>query len=73
MNVEAQLRKTMRTDAGMRRLLDVIFGVGKYAYDPTEDVWVCPNKDHKGPGRGFIVVKRGGDWFTAVLPDEVLA
>ena len=73
MTVEAQLRKITSTDEGMGRFLDAALGVGNYAYDPTEDVWVSPNKDDKGPGRGFIVVKRGGDWFTAVLPDEALA
>jgi hypothetical protein len=52
----------------MIRLLDDIWGAGNYAYDRYEDVWVAPDRDYQGPGRGFIVVRRGGDWFAAIVP-----
>jgi hypothetical protein len=66
------LRETLRTDAGMTRFMDALFGEQGWVYDASEDVWVTPNKDHIGPGRGFLVVKRGGDWFGAVLPEPRL-
>jgi hypothetical protein len=67
--VRKALRKATSTDAGMRRFLDDLIGVGNYSYDPKEDVWIAPNSQHTGPGRGFIVIRRGGNWFSTVIPD----
>ena len=66
--IEAALRAETSTDEGMAEFLDALFGAGTWVYDPSEDVWVIPNQKHTGPGRGFVVVERGGTWFTAVLP-----
>lgn len=64
-----KLRKRLSTDEGMAKFLDALFGAGSWRYDAAEDVWVIPDKDYTGPGRGFVVVKRGGDWFRAVIPE----
>jgi hypothetical protein len=64
-----KFRKALSTDAEMARFMDALCGVGGWTYDASEDVWVSPDAKHVGPGRGFYVVKRGGDWFKAVLPD----
>lgn len=66
-----EIREKLSTDDGMIRFLDNLFGVGAWVYDTTEDVWVAVNKRHTGPGRGFTVVQRGGDWFDVVLPDAI--
>jgi hypothetical protein len=67
-----KIRKALLTDEAMIRLLDDLFGPENYTYDPRCDVWVTPDHDHTGPGRGFIVVQRGGDWQKVVLPTAVL-
>jgi hypothetical protein len=67
-----KIRKALATDEGMIRFLDDLFGRENYAYDPANDCWVMPDRDHTGPGRGFIVVQRGGNWFKAVLPAAVV-
>jgi hypothetical protein len=59
------------TVAGMTRLLDELVGRGNYTYDPVADVWVTPNPDYTGPGRGFILLQRGGFYSTVVLPDAL--
>ena len=73
---EKRLRNKMRnallTDEGMVRFLDDLFGREKHAYDPQNDVWVTLDRDHTGPGRGFIVVQRGGAWKKLVVPVGVL-
>lgn len=67
------MRRILSTDAGMARFLTDLVGAGNWTYDPGEDVWVVPDDKHTGPGRGYMVMKRGGDWFKAVLPDEVMS
>ena len=71
--VANRLQELLQTDEGMARFLDDLFGVGSYIFDPESDVWVVPDKDHCAPGRGFIIVERGGNWFKSVLPDAVLS
>jgi len=66
---EAELREMLLTDAGMARFLDRVVGVGAWVYDDHEDVWIVPEPQPAGAGRQFRIVKRGGDWFTATLPD----
>jgi hypothetical protein len=53
----------------MNRLMDGLFGCGNWIFDAAEDVWVTPNSD----GPGYIVVKRGGDWFVAVIPEGAMS
>jgi hypothetical protein len=67
-----KIRKALLTDAAMGRFLDDLFGRENYAYDSQNDVWVAPDRDHDGPGRGFIVVQRGGNWKKVVPPTTVL-
>jgi hypothetical protein len=67
-----KIRKVLLTDEAMVRILDDLFGRENYAYDPQNDVWVTPDRDHGGTGRGFIVVQRGGDWRKVVIPAAVL-
>jgi len=67
------LRRHLSKDSGMARFLDDLVGPGRWTYDATEDVWLVPDKDHHGPGRGYTVLKRGGNWFKSVVPDEVLS
>lgn len=56
----------------MTRFLDGLFGRENYTYDLQNDVWVTPDRDHRGSGRGLIVVQRGGDWRKVVIPTAAL-
>jgi hypothetical protein len=67
-----KIRDTLRTDHAMVRFLNDLFGAGNYVYDQKTDVLVAPDNDHAGPGRGFIVIERGGDWRKIVIPEAVL-
>jgi hypothetical protein len=73
MSARTELQKALSTNEGMTRYLDDLLGVGNYVYDPTADVWVAPDESYEGPGRGFIVMERGGFFSRAVLPDSVLS
>ena len=68
-----RIRRRVRTDAGMAGFLDKLVGSGNWSYDRDEDVWVVPDRRHTGPGRGFLIVQRGGDWFKSVLSDEAVS
>jgi hypothetical protein len=70
--IREEVRKAALTDDGMSRLLDYMFGHGNYTYDPDADVWVVPDADYAGDGRGLIVIRRGGSWYKAVIPEGVL-
>jgi hypothetical protein len=70
---ERRLRKALSTDEGITRFLDDLLGRGNYSYDAHEDVWVTPDDKHSGPGRGFVVIRRGGSWFTALFPERDLS
>lgn len=67
-----KIRKTLLNDDAMVCILGDLFGRKYYAYDPQNDVWVTPDRDHDGLGHSFIVVQRGGDWRKVVLPPTVL-
>jgi hypothetical protein len=67
-----KIHEALLTDEAMVCILDDLFGRENYAYDPQNDVWVTPDRDHDGPGRFFIVVQRGGDWRKVVIPAAVL-
>lgn len=71
--VRRRLAAETQTTEGMTRFLDHLLGPGNYVYDPDEDVWVTPDIHHTGPGRGYVVIKRGGSWFKAVLPGDTVA
>jgi hypothetical protein len=64
----ARIEAALQTDEGMSLYLTRLFGADSFAYDADEDVWVIPDASHQGPGRGFMIMRRGGHWFKAVLP-----
>jgi hypothetical protein len=64
----AQLEAALQSDEGMTLYLTRLFGANSFTYDADEDVWIVPDKTHSGDGRGFLVMRRGGHWFKAVLP-----
>ncbi len=67
--IEEVLRAKLQTDEGMAEFLDKLFGPNNWTYDAAEDVWVTPYPEHTGPGRRYIVIGRGGNWFKTVVPD----
>jgi hypothetical protein len=68
-----KIRRWLMTDAGMARFLDQHAGTGMWTYDRQTDCWIFrDDRLHHGPGRCFVVMRRGGDWHTHVLPEEVL-
>src|SRR5690242_18377175 len=68
-----RLQAMTSTKEGMERFLEQQFGAGNFQCDPTEDVWVVPDRKHRGPGRGFTIIRPDGTWFGAVVPDHVLS
>ncbi len=60
----AEIRALLMTDANMERFLDKLFGSSRWTYDMEQDVWIVTDSVHVGPGRGYIVMRRGGDWST---------
>ena len=82
MNRGQRRRKQPRLDAeelerrvtnAMAEIMDLTLGAGRWSYDASEDVWIAPDEKHKGPGRGFIIVRRGGAGFKTVLPDTAVS
>ena len=73
MSVRSELQKALSTNEGMNRYLDNLLGAGNYVYDPDGDVWITPDESHEGPGRGFIIMERGGYFSKAVLPEATLS
>ena len=67
-----KIPNALLSDAAMVRVLDGFFGRENYVYDPEADLWVASDRDHIGPGRGFIVVQRGCDWRKIVIPEGAL-
>jgi hypothetical protein len=62
---------SLSTDAGMAAYLTYHLGPAGWAYDPLADQWIVPvDFELDGPGRGFVVLRRGGDWRHVVLPPE---
>jgi hypothetical protein len=68
-----RLAEMTSTREGMERFLDQTLGIGNWSYDESEGVWVTPNHQHRGPGRGFYVIEQDGSWFTAVVGERELA
>lgn len=56
----------------METFLARVFGPGKVVYDPATDLWIARDKKHRGPGFGFIAIRRGKSCFTGVIPTESL-
>jgi hypothetical protein len=71
--VRAAVRRKLSTKAGMAAFLNQHVGREKWVYDADSDCWVFANPRHSGPGRGFVVIRRGGDWHTHVLPEDALS
>ena len=67
------LGKRLHTDTGMAELMDATFGSAGWVYEAPNDLWIAPDPRYEGEGRGFYVVRRGGDWIKSVLPDRVLS
>jgi hypothetical protein len=61
--------KILQDTGNMKRFMDGLFGQGNWAFDAAEDVWVTPNSH----GPGYIVVKRGGDWFVSAPPKGAMS
>ena len=67
------LGKRLHTDAGMAELMDGIFGSDGWIYDEADELWVAQDPMYEGKGRSYYLVRRGGNWTKAILPDEVLS
>lgn len=67
------LGKRLHTDAGMVELMNATFGSDGWVYEEPEDLWVAPDRMYEGKGRSYYLVRRGGNWTKAILPDEVLS
>ena len=65
----AELQRAIATH-GIEPLLDRLFGAGNYYFDPIEQLWITPDRQHRGPGRGFWCFRADGSWFKACLPEE---
>ena len=65
----AKLQRAIATH-GIEPLLDRLFGAGNYYFDPIEQLWITPDRQHRGPGRGFWCCRADGSWFKACLPEE---
>lgn len=67
-----ELGARLGSDAGMATYLTALFGTAGWTYDRAEDVWVVRDPTHTGPGRGFLVVQRGGSWRSVVVRREAI-
>lgn len=56
----------------MALFLDRVFGPGSAVYEPETDLWIVTNPQHKGPGYGFIAIRRDKSFFTGVVTAGVL-
>lgn len=51
------------------RYLEGCFGKNHGAfYDPREDLWIVPNREHAGPGFAFTAIRSDRSWFAGVVP-----
>jgi hypothetical protein len=62
-------REILQDTGNMNLFMNGMFGAGNWVFDETEDVWVTSNS--KGPG--YIVFRRGGDWFVADIPEREMS
>jgi len=56
----------------METFLARVFGPGEVVYDAATDLWIARDKNHRGPGFGFIAIHRDKSCFTGVVPAELL-
>lgn len=71
---EQRIRLWLCTTPGMEAFLDRFVGVGEWTYDQLADCWVFrDDRQHDGPERCYVVMSRGGDWHTHILPDETVS
>lgn len=66
-----QLVEILKSDAGMARMLDALYGPAGWRYHPDLDLWTVENTDPLGNVRRVIVWKRGGVSFE-ISPHEPL-
>ena len=48
------------------------FGRGAWAYDPADDLFIVPDPDYEGPGRGFLLIDRARRRKTAKIPTNFI-
>jgi hypothetical protein len=58
--------------SSMERFLDEEFAPGKRFYDAEGDLWFVVDPEYKGPGYGFIVIRRDKSTFRFVAQYKVL-
>lgn len=54
------------------RLMNSLFGEGKWLFDEAENLYIAANPKYQGPGFGFIAVRPDGSFFTGVRPQAVV-
>lgn len=53
----------------IERFLEGCFGPDHGAfYDPDPDLWIVPNREHRGPGFAFTAIRSDRSFFTGVIP-----
>jgi len=67
------LGKRLHTDDGMLELMDGIFGSDGWVYDEDDQLWIALDTKYQGEGRSYYLVRRGGNWTKAIVPDEALS
>jgi hypothetical protein len=67
------LGKRLHTDSGMAELMDATFGADGWVYDPGDELWIAQDPRYEGKGRSYYLVRRGGNWTKAIVPDEVFS
>lgn len=68
-----ELGTRLHTDAGMAELMDECFGQDGWVYDASDELWVAQDQRYQGEGRSYYLVRRGGNWTKALVPDEVFS
>jgi len=55
----------------IEHFLEELYGPDHGAfYDEGEDLWIVPDRKHKGPGFGFIAIRSDRSWFAGVVSPE---
>ena len=55
----------------MERFLDEVFGPGRWFHDPAANLWIGPDRKHRGPGFGFMAIREDKSFFSGVVPERV--
>jgi hypothetical protein len=51
------------------RYLNKNFGRGTWKYDPYTSCWIVVDEEHRGPGRGYLIIDHNMKHTEYVLPD----